>query len=1113
MSDLDEQVEKLNAAIVGLEAQRAALGDAVVDSALAALRQQLAQLEASSVDGSATEERKIVTILFADVSGFTALAEKKDAEEVRALINACFEYLVPVVQKYGGTIDKFIGDEIMALFGAPVAHEDDAERALRTALELMEAMAGFNRANGTDLNLHIGINTGPVIAGKIGAQDRHDYSVMGDAVNLAARLEDASPDGQIFVGPKTHRQTAGLFEFEKLPPLNLKGKESAIEVHRLIGLSGASKRVRGIEGLHAPLVGRETELAEIHDALAAVRRGSGGIVAVVGEAGLGKSRLLAEARAPVAATVRWAEGRALSYTAGMSYWLAREILCSLLKVNAEEAPSKIEAALRASLEQELPGKVDDVYPFLGRVLDIAMTADMEERVKFLPAETVQARILQAFQDYVRACAGRQALVLVWEDLHWCDPSSLRVFETLLPLTAEVPLLLLAASRPDEKLVTELLARTSEVYSAKYRRIQLSPLSRQESGSLIEQLLKIENLPDQMRELILDRAEGNPFFLEELLRSLLDAGLIVLEQGRIVPTREIQSVDIPETLQSVLMARIDRLEAGNKGVLQKASVIGRVFQQAVLALLQAEKSLRERRLDGSLRELQRREFIQSREQGTSEAAALQENEYIFKHAITHDVAYNSMLVSRRRELHKLAAEAIEALFPDRLEELSATLGFHFERAHAAERATYYLGRAAKRAQANFANQEAVAFYRSALAQLEPTLDAKQEIGTKEIAGRLYEGLGDVLNLMGEHVEARASYDRARSVVPLGERVWHSRLYRKWGSSQAVQRHYDETARSLDLAGEMLGVATDASTNEWWEEKVQIELERMFLCYWQGMASEMMELAAKVRPLVEERATPAQRGKFFQMLALSHLSRDRYLASEECLALAQLAASATEESADLPQIAYARFVLGFVHLWRGNLGDAVEHFEAALQLAERVGDPVIQARCLTYLVVAHRRAHQVVGIKRYAPRALKVATQIGMVEYLAMVKANLAWAFWREGHPSEAETSAQEALDLWHGMKDPYGFDWMALWPLIAIAVARDKMADAIESARALFGPNQHPLPKELTTIAQQAIDHWQKNEPELARTDLAHAIASGREDRSVVKCRADRVRAIAFCGRA
>src|SRR3989442_6940811 len=260
MSEHDKKTEELKAAIAGLEAQRSLLGDAVVEPALAALRQQLSKLDTSQTDLASDEERKIVTVLFVDVSGFTALSEKLDPEEVRDLINACFEYLVPVVQKYEGTIDKFIGDEIMALFGAPIAHENDPERALRTALELMDAIAVFNRDHATKLDLHIGVNTGPVVTGKIGSQNRRDYSVMGDAVNLAARLEDASQDGEIYVGPSTFRQTMGLFDFEKLLPLKLKGKTEANAIHRLIGLKAAPKPTRGIEGLRSPLVGRDTEL-------------------------------------------------------------------------------------------------------------------------------------------------------------------------------------------------------------------------------------------------------------------------------------------------------------------------------------------------------------------------------------------------------------------------------------------------------------------------------------------------------------------------------------------------------------------------------------------------------------------------------------------------------------------------------------------------------------------------------------------------------------------------------------------------------------------------------------------------------------------------------------
>src|ERR1700748_2403211 len=222
MADSDVQIEKLSAAIASLEAQRARLGDAVVDPAVAALRAQLTQLE-TGPEPAEVDERKLVTIVFADVSGFTALSEKLDPEKVRELLNACFDWLVPVVQKYDGTIDKFIGDEIMAVFGAPVAHEDDAERALRAALDMMDAIVAFNHANGAELGLHIGINTGLVVAGEIGGRDRRDYSVMGDAVNLAARLEDASSVGEIFVGPATYRQTQRLFDFELVAPLQLKG--------------------------------------------------------------------------------------------------------------------------------------------------------------------------------------------------------------------------------------------------------------------------------------------------------------------------------------------------------------------------------------------------------------------------------------------------------------------------------------------------------------------------------------------------------------------------------------------------------------------------------------------------------------------------------------------------------------------------------------------------------------------------------------------------------------------------------------------------------------------------------------------------------------------------
>jgi class 3 adenylate cyclase len=1077
MADLEAQIEKLSAAIAGLESQRKGLGDAVVDPAIAALREQLARLETGRTPTA--DERKLVTIVFADVSGFTALSEKLDPEKVRELINACFDWLVPVVQKYDGTIDKFIGDEIMALFGAPVAHEDDAERALRAALDMMDAIVAFNRANGTELGLHLGINTGLVVAGQIGGHNRRDYSVMGDAVNLAARLEDASSVGEIFVGPATYRLTQRIFDFEPVVPLKLKGKESPVGVHRLLGAKVAPKSTRGIEGLRAPLVGRDQELEEIRRALADLGDGQGSMVAILAEAGLGKSRLIAETRALLPANVTWAEGRALSFTAGMSYWLAREIVLSLLNVKPEAAQSEIAAALQKSLDWQ-----SELYPFLARLLELPMDAATEERVKFLSSEALRSGILEALRGYVRHRAQREPLVLVWEDLHWCDPSSWELFEMLVPLSKEVPLLLLCAARLEDNRLLEVLQGNDGGWVR--RIIRLSPLTRDESGWLIQQLLKIENFPARMRELILNRAEGNPFFVEELLRSLIDAGAIVLEGDRAAATREIEAMEIPETLQGVLAARIDRLPLDNKQTLQRASVIGRIFQRRVLTYIYKERA--NNRLEAALGELQRREFIQSREQQASETAALEEGEYIFKHAITHDVTYDSMLFARRKELHQLAAEAIEALFPGRLDELSATLGFHYERAEAAERAIFYLGRAAERAKATFANAEAIAFYQSAVGQITRSGDGQ----FRESGLRLNEGLGDVLTLVGQHEEARDAFGRAQVLAGNADPISRSRLHRKVGFSHSLQRHFAETAREFDLADQELGEPGEASAPDWWEEKVQIQLERMHLFYWQGMVNEMRELAGRYRVVIAERGAAIQRAKFLKMLALSMLMESRFRPSQECVELAERAVTECEGANNVSEAGHINFVLGFIKLWHGDFDDAVKQSGRALAMGERAGDLVVQSRCLTYRAVAYRRLGDVACCRTVAEKTLELATKLGMVEYIAMAKANLAWVAWRQNDDAEAEKLATEALELWHGMDDPYCFDWMALWPLIAIALHRRDSSAAIGCARGLLAENQHPLPETLLNGVRKACDQWQNGAREIATADLVSAMGVARE---------------------
>jgi class 3 adenylate cyclase/tetratricopeptide (TPR) repeat protein len=1080
--------EELKAAIAGLEAQRARLGESVVEPALAALRRQLLELEGSTTQTRGDEERKNVTILFVDVSGFTALAETLDPEEVRELVNACFECLVPIVEKYEGTIDKFIGDEVMALFGAPVAHENDPERALRTALEMMDAIVSFNRQHKTNLGLHIGINTGRVVTGAIGSQDRRDYSVMGDAVNLAARLEDASSDGEIFVGATTHRLTTALFDFESVPPLTLKGKSNPVEVYRLIRLKSVPKSFRGIEGLRAELVGRDREVETMKTAIQRLRDGGGGVMAIAGEAGVGKSRLVSEVLNCFAPNLIRAEGRALSHTSGMSYWMARDLLRNLMGIRPEMDPVQSNSILRGEIEKVIPADGANVYPYLGRLLEVALPPETDEQLRFLTNEALHGRILRAFRDYVATRARREPLILFWEDLHWCDPSSFLILEMLLPLPVEGPLLLLLAYRPDDETILQWQKKTGFPSGIHCQTIQLPPLNREQSRLLIRSLLRLESLPEKIREVILDRAEGNPFFVEELLRSLIESGAIRIGADGKAITSKFESVDVPDTVEGVLMGRVDRLSPRNKQVLQHAAILGRVFSEKLLCRLLEGQSTAAGPGE-ALSELQARDFIHLRP--TNQGG---EAEYSFKHAITHEVVYDSLLISRRKELHRQAGTTLEALFPDRRDEFAATLGYHFKKGQAHEKAVHYLTQAGDRAQAAFANPEAIDFYQAAISEIDALQNQTNERDEDVFAtsAHLHEKLGDVLELVGRHDGARETYQLGFKFLPGTDRVSRSRLYRKLGFSFSVHRRFEEAAGAFDKAETELGPETDQAGTIWWNEKIEVLIERLHLLYWLGLADEMTSLAQEQRAVVERQGRPIQRGMFFMILSLTELTRGRYVPSEPALSFARLAVDGSKGATELQNLVRIEFVLGFVQIWCGHLPEAIVQIGRALAIAEKIGDVVTQARCLIYIAVAYRRLHDVEQAHRVSMLALKLAQEVEMPEYISMANANLAWVAWKNGNREQARTLGTDALERWHGMSDPYGFDWMALLPVIAADSEDNRVEEAIVHVRELFGPNQHPLPPALTQAAQRVIDSEKEDSSVLRVQKLNRLIEVSKE---------------------
>ena len=588
----------------------------------------------------------------------------------------------------------------------------------------------------------------------------------------------------------------------------------------------------------------------------------------------------------------------------------------------------------------------------------------------------------------------------------------------------------------------------------------------------------------MRTLILDRAEGNPFFLEELVRSLLDMVIVVIENGRAAAAGAIEAMNVPETVQGVLMARIDRLDLEKKQTLQNASVIGRVFQQQVLERLYQNKVAMNSQLNDSLAELQRRGFIQP-------GKSSEDREYIFKHAITHEVAYHSVLIAHRKQLHRRVGEAIEALFPNRLDELSPTLGYHFEKAEAREKAIRYLRQAAERAQATFANVEALAFHRSALRQVELLLAARPDETLRQTIAQIQESVGDIYHLIGQQEEARAAYESALRSAPQDDVVCSSRLRRRQAKAWIIEREYERALQCYDQAEKTLQDRPSLAS-EWHRESLQIQVDRLWLHYWREDTDAIAAVAERIRPLVEQHATPLQRGNFLHGVVLMALRRDRYTPNDETIANAQASLAAIEESNISTEIGNARFVLGLVYLCAGKLELAEEWLSDTLKLTEKAGDIVLQSRCLTYLTVTQRRRGAVENTRRYAEQSLASATAAKMVEYIGMAKENVAWVHLRNGDVVTAFEQASQAVENLRQTPQGHTILWVALWPLIGVEMARQQISDAIRHVETLLTPSQTAVPADLESAMRASINAWKGNDRNAAKIQLEKAANLARE---------------------
>jgi class 3 adenylate cyclase/tetratricopeptide (TPR) repeat protein len=646
-------------------------------------------------------ERRLVTALFCDLVGSTSLAEGMDPEDFSELVAAAVARMTAAVERYEGTVTQFSGDSILAIFGAPVAHEDDAYRAVRAGLDILTDMqSGADR-----VPVRVGINTGLMVISDMEAGTFSGYAALGDATNVAARIQSFAPENSMLVGSSTAKLIAADVELRDMGAHEVKGKSEPVHMFEVVGVRGGPTRGRGVPGLRSAMVGRATELETLRGLLDAASVGRGRFAAIIGEPGIGKSRLVRELAGALDEVegAAWVVGRCLSFGARRPYHLATSLLRSLARVPDSASLDEAGAGVRAFAERHLGAGEQRVQRLL-QLLGVVQGApdDNPANLHILYAE--------ALGDLIAAvCADSRPLVLVCEDVHWADASSSELFQSLLPRCHDLPVLGVLVTRPDRGTAGWSVLKTlRDELGEALTELTLKPLAEQDSRALVANLLDIDSLPESLRALILEKTDGNPFFVEEVVRTLIDNDLVERRGERWVAKQDIGTLEVPGTVRGLLASRVDRLSPDVRRAGMVAAVIGRRFDARLFSRVYAPDGA-----DAGAHPL----LGQLEAQGFVNVAAVRPHlEMAFRHALVHDVMYETLLKSERRELHGQVGAAIEAMYADALDEHAPALADHFEHARDEERARRYLLLAARGAVGRHAGREAVDLFRRAEAFL-------------------------------------------------------------------------------------------------------------------------------------------------------------------------------------------------------------------------------------------------------------------------------------------------------------------------------------------------------------------------------------------------------------
>ncbi len=865
----------------------------------------LRELLLEDFEAASEAERRVITIMFADICGYTALAEDRDPEYIRDLINRCFEKMAGAVEHYGGVVVHFLGDAVLAAFGAPRAHEDDPERAVRAALEMTEGVEKVGRAEKLDLGLATGIHCGEVVVGGISIGDRLDFTAFGDAVNTASRLQSLAGFNEILISQRIYQAVHHAFELESRPPAFVKNKREPIINYKVLGPKGRQlrQRPRG-HGVQTLLVGRDKEIRQIESAVRPLTRGNPAFLCFVGEPGVGKSRLTRETHDRLRLdNLRWLEAGCVSFGTSMPYGPVLDLLRAALDVQETDPLSKILDKIQTGT-RGLEGADQRMRDALAYLLGETSSKnplsqlDPKKRKETLIAESVA---------FIKGLAARGPLALLVDDLHWSDPLTVEWMDALVADPGKRPLLVIACYRP--------VFNHAWPESAKPVVIEVKELSDHDSRRLLFELLDVKSLPANMVQDILNRTRGNPFFIEELIYAFKDAGVLVQRGGKWEFARELKTAEIPDTLRHVILARIDSLEVRLRRILQCASVIGRGFRYEILEYITDFQA----RLDSYVHDLVDVHFL-------IEQSLLAELMYLFRHAVARDVTYETLLRRRRAEFHRKVGESIESLHADQLERHYEFLAHHYYFSDNPQKAAYYLDKAGEKLERLYANEAAIQACERLIEVIEKRLPKNAEYTRLKVEALIR--LGRVQKLLGNYDASAAAYQTAIRTADRLDRAADlaAKARRNLADVDRLLGRHDRALKHLEFAGQLWQQLGDAASG------LTVYTSKGVVLMAQGKYGQAAAEFRKGVELARAAGTRQSLANALNDLGIAYLHSGR---PQDALAAFTEALGLMEELADKKGTVACLNNIGMCHERLAQFDQAMNFYGRSFELAQKIG----------------------------------------------------------------------------------------------------------------------------------------------------------------------------------